>query len=75
MRSNEQIVRAAYAAAEAPLDVEGFIELFSEDGYLYNVSAGETYHGREVGDLVKGGRRIVSRYASRASPSLSVSPG
>lgn len=53
MLTNEEIVRAAYAAAEAPLDVEGFIELFAEDGYLYDVSAAKRYHGREVGDLVK----------------------
>ncbi|MEF3366822.1 nuclear transport factor 2 family protein [Methylocystis sp. 9N] len=54
MPSNEEIVRAAYAAAERPLDVEGFINLFAEDGYLYDVSAGKKYHGREVGDLVTG---------------------
>lgn len=53
MVSNEQIVRTACTAAENPLDIEGFINLFGEDGYLTNVSAGKTYHGREVGDLVK----------------------
>ncbi len=54
MPTNEDVVRSAYAAAERPLDVERFISLFTEDGYLYNVSAGKTYHGREVGDLVTG---------------------
>jgi ketosteroid isomerase-like protein len=53
MRSNEEIVREAYAAAEVPVDIEKFIGLFAKEGYLYDVSAGRKYVGREVGDLVK----------------------
>lgn len=52
MVSNEDIVRSAYSAAERPLDVDGFINLFARNGYLWNVSAGKTYYGHEVGNLV-----------------------
>ena len=54
MASNEDIVRSAYAAAEEPLDIKGFLALFAADGYLYDVSAGKTYRGGAVGDLVTG---------------------
>ncbi|GAB2533141.1 nuclear transport factor 2 family protein [Nocardia heshunensis] len=49
----EDIVRAAYRAAEGPvLDVPGFIDLFTEDGVFNNVVAGESYRGEHLGDLV-----------------------
>ncbi|MEV4555824.1 nuclear transport factor 2 family protein [Kitasatospora sp. NPDC049285] len=49
----EALVRAAYRAAEGDvLDVQGFMDLFTEDGVFDNVVAGETYRGEHLGDLV-----------------------
>ncbi|MGW6278527.1 ester cyclase [Kribbella sp. NPDC055071] len=49
----EAVVRAAYHAAEGSvLDVQGFIELFTEDGVFNNVVAQESYRGEHLGDLV-----------------------
>jgi len=49
----ESVVRAAYHAAEGNvLDVQGFADLFTEDGVFNNVVAGETYRGEHLGDLV-----------------------
>ncbi|MFJ3218239.1 ester cyclase [Kitasatospora sp. NPDC086801] len=47
------MVRAAYHAAEGSvLDVQGFIDLFAEDGVFNNVVAGDSYRGEHLGDLV-----------------------
>ncbi|GAA4335266.1 nuclear transport factor 2 family protein [Streptomyces venetus] len=49
----EAVVRAAYHAAEGSvLDVQGFVDLFAEDGVLNNVVAGESYRGEHLGDVV-----------------------
>ncbi|MFJ3913742.1 ester cyclase [Streptomyces vinaceus] len=49
----EAVVRAAYHAAEGSvLDVEGFRNLFTEDGVFNNVVAGEVYRGEHLGDMV-----------------------
>ena len=49
----EDVVRAAYHAAEGKvLDVQGFIDLFAEDGVFNNVVAGDSYRGEHLGDLV-----------------------
>ncbi|MEU0503478.1 nuclear transport factor 2 family protein [Nocardia sp. NPDC005998] len=49
----EAVVRAAYHAAEGSvLDVQGFKDLFTEDGVFNNIVAGETYRGEHLGDLV-----------------------
>ncbi|MEV6054726.1 nuclear transport factor 2 family protein [Streptomyces sp. NPDC052107] len=49
----EGVVRAAYHAAEGSvLDVQGFMDLFTEDGVFNNVVAGESYRGEHLGDLV-----------------------
>ncbi|MGW6577731.1 ester cyclase [Streptomyces sp. NPDC054945] len=49
----ETVVRAAYRAAEGSvLDVQGFMNLFAEDGVFNNVVADETYRGEHLGDLV-----------------------
>ncbi|MFK0044608.1 ester cyclase [Streptomyces sp. NPDC090741] len=51
--STESVVRAAYRAAEGSvLDVQGFRDLFAEDGVFNNVVAGESYRGEHLGDLV-----------------------
>ena len=49
----EAVVRAAYHAAEGSvLDVRGFTDLFTEDGVVNNVVAGESYRGEHLGDMV-----------------------
>ncbi|MFF5013196.1 ester cyclase [Streptomyces sp. NPDC001165] len=49
----EAVVRAAYRAAEGSvLDVQGFTDLFAEDGVFNNIVAGESYRGEHLGDLV-----------------------
>ena len=49
----EAIVRQAYRAAEGDvLDVQGFVDLFAEDGVFNNIVAGEVYRGEHLGDLV-----------------------
>ena len=49
----ETVVRQAYHAAEGSvMDVQGFIDLFAEDGVFTNVVGGESYRGEHLGDLV-----------------------
>ncbi|SDC90360.1 ester cyclase [Rhodococcus tukisamuensis] len=49
----EIAVRAAYRAAEgSTLDVQGFMDLFAEDGVFNNIVAGESYRGEHLGDQV-----------------------
>ena len=49
----ETVVRQAYHAAEGSvLDVQGFMDLFAEDGVFNNVVGGESYRGEHLGDLV-----------------------
>ncbi|MFB6808496.1 ester cyclase [Streptomyces sp. NPDC056387] len=49
----ETVVRAAYRAAEGSvLDIQGFMDLFAEDGVFNNVVAGESYRGEHLGDMV-----------------------
>jgi hypothetical protein len=49
----ETVVRQAYHAAQGNvLDVQGFMNLFAEDGVFNNVVAGESYRGEHLGDLV-----------------------
>ena len=48
----ETLVRAAYHAAEGNvLDIQGFKELFTEDG-CFNFAGGESYCGEHLGDPV-----------------------
>ena len=51
MTTNQEIIRNLYRVAEVK-DVRGFVELFTEDGYFYDVSAGQKYYGRDVGKTV-----------------------
>ncbi|MEU5531708.1 nuclear transport factor 2 family protein [Streptomyces sp. NPDC020362] len=46
----ETVVRAAYRAAEGSvLDVQGFVNLFAEDGVFNNGVAGESHRGEHRG--------------------------
>jgi len=50
--NNERVVRSLYEAAES-VDLERFASLFREDGYFYDVSAGQKYVGLNVAQPVK----------------------
>jgi ketosteroid isomerase-like protein len=51
MSTNEDIIRNLYQLAEVK-DVPGFVKVFTEDGYFYDVSAGQKYYGQDIGKTV-----------------------
>jgi hypothetical protein len=51
MTTNEEIIRRLYQVAEVK-DVPTFIKLFTDDGYFYDVSAGQKYYGKDIGKTV-----------------------
>ncbi|PZP45574.1 MAG: ketosteroid isomerase [Pseudopedobacter saltans] len=48
---NEMLIRELYRVAEVQ-DSKGFVELFTEDGYFWDVSAGAKYYGNDIGKTV-----------------------
>lgn len=52
MTTNETIIRELYRVAEVK-DVSGFVALFAEDGYFWDVSAGQKYVGADIGRTVE----------------------
>lgn len=50
--TNEEIIRNLYQVAETQ-DPKKFRDLFTEDGYFYDVSAGQKYYGDEIGRPVE----------------------
>ncbi len=53
MVSNEEIVRAAYRAAEGDVrDVKGWRNSFTEDGVFNMMSTGDSYRGEKLDDVV-----------------------
>jgi predicted ester cyclase len=51
MPTNEEFIRNLYKVAEVK-DVTGFVKLFTDDGYFYDVSAGQKYYGQDIGKTV-----------------------
>jgi hypothetical protein len=51
MTTNEEIIRDLYHVAEVK-NVTGFVKLFTDDGYFYDVSAGQKYYGQDIGKTV-----------------------
>jgi ketosteroid isomerase-like protein len=51
MSENERIIRKLYEVAEVQ-DTAGFVALFADDGYFYDVSAGQKYYGQDIGKPV-----------------------
>jgi ketosteroid isomerase-like protein len=51
MTETETLIRKLYQVAEAQ-DASGFAALFAEDGYFWDVSAGEKYFGADIGKTV-----------------------
>ncbi|MGH1517894.1 nuclear transport factor 2 family protein [Chryseobacterium sp. JK1] len=49
--ANETLIRELYRIAEVQ-DSKGFTELFSEDGYFWDVSSGTRYYGQDIGKTV-----------------------
>src|ERR1700754_3391199 len=48
---NEKLIRQVYAVAETK-DSKAFADLFTDDGYFYDVSAGVKYYGADIGKTV-----------------------
>ena len=51
MTDNERIIRNLYEVAEVQ-DAATFTALFADDGYFYDVSAGQKYYGDDIGKTV-----------------------
>jgi ketosteroid isomerase-like protein len=51
MPTNEELIRNLYKVAEVK-DLAGFVRLFTDDGYFYDVSAGQKYYGQDIGKTV-----------------------
>jgi len=48
---NEKLIRKLYSVAESQ-DAKAFTELFADDGYFWDVSAGTKYYGEDIGKTV-----------------------
>jgi SnoaL-like polyketide cyclase len=47
---NERVVKKLYSLAEGKSkNTSGFVSLFTDDGYFYDVGAGKKYFGPEIG--------------------------
>jgi hypothetical protein len=49
--ANEKLIRSVYEVAEIK-DSKAFADLFTKDGYFYDVSAGVKYYGNDIGKTV-----------------------
>ena len=49
--ANEKLIRSVYEVAETK-DSKAFADLFTNDGYFYDVSAGVKYYGKDIGKTV-----------------------
>ena len=55
MLSNEEIIRELYAAAEGQgTDIEKFVSMFSDEGYMRDVPSGTEFRGQAMGDSIAG---------------------
>jgi predicted ester cyclase len=55
MHDNEKIVRELCAAAEGQgTDVEKFVSMFSEEGYMWDMASGMKFHGKAIGESIAG---------------------
>jgi predicted ester cyclase len=51
--ANEQTIRKLYSLANsATKDTAGFVAMFAEGGYFYDVGAGKKYYGNDIGITV-----------------------
>ena len=50
---NEEIIRELYAAAEGQgTDIEKFVSMFSDEGYMRDVPSGMEFRGKAIGDSI-----------------------
>jgi predicted ester cyclase len=55
MLGNEEIIRELYAAGEGQgTDVEKFVSIFSEEGYMLDIPSGTKFRGQAIGDSIAG---------------------
>jgi hypothetical protein len=55
MLRNEEIIGEPYAAAEGQgTDIEKFVSLFSEEGYMYDIPSRMKFRGQAIGDSIAG---------------------
>ena len=53
MLGNEEIIRELYAVAEGQgTDIEKFVSMFSDEGYMRDVPSGMEFHGQAIGDSI-----------------------
>jgi steroid delta-isomerase-like uncharacterized protein len=51
--ANERTIRKLYSLAEAAnKDTPGFVSMFSDGGYFYDVGAAKKYYGKDIGVTV-----------------------
>jgi ketosteroid isomerase-like protein len=51
--ANEQTIRKLYSLAEAAnKDTAGFVSMFGDGGYFYDVAAAKKYYGKDIGVTV-----------------------
>jgi len=55
MLNNEKIIRELCAAAEGQgTDIEKFVSMFSEEGYMWDMASGMKFRGKAIGDSIAG---------------------
>ena len=51
--ANERTIRKLYSLAEATAkDTQGFVSMFGDGGYFYDVAAAKKYYGKDIGVTV-----------------------
>jgi hypothetical protein len=55
MLANETTIRELYAAAEGQgTDIEKFVSMFSDEGYMRDAASGMEFRGKDIGDSIAG---------------------
>jgi hypothetical protein len=54
MLGNEEIIRELYAAEGQGTDIEKFVSMFSDEGYMRDVPSGMEFRGQAIGDSIAG---------------------
>lgn len=53
MLNNERIIRELCAAAEGQgTDIEKFVSMFSEEGYMWDMASGMKFRGKAIGESI-----------------------
>ena len=55
MLDNEKFIRKLYTYAEGDqMDVEKFVSMFSDEGYMMDMASGTKFRGKAIGDSIAG---------------------